>query len=127
MKNGFLKYAVVVVVISMGSGCAAYRTSSNINSSTYAHNGPVTVTEGSLPDNGYTVISPIDVSIKKLTLFHANPTKEQADEALKDKARLIGADAVINVRYKSGVGMTTWGYIDAAGTGVKTKLETANK
>ena len=40
-------------------------------------------------------------------------------EALSEKARAIGADAVINVAYRNGVGFTTWGYIDASGTGVK--------
>lgn len=120
MKGSILKLAALAIVISLGSGCAAYRTSSNINSSSYSYNGPVTVTSGSLSDKEYTVISPIDVSIKKLTIFHSDPTKEQADEALKDKARSIGADAVINVKYDSGVGFFTWGYMDAEGLGVKT-------
>jgi uncharacterized protein YbjQ (UPF0145 family) len=31
----------------------------------------------------------------------------------------LGADAVINIKYKSGVGLTTWGYIDANGVAVK--------
>ena len=45
--------------------------------------------------------------------------KEQANEALIEKARIIGADAVIKVTYESGIGFTTWGYIDAKGVGVK--------
>lgn len=57
--------------------------------------------------------------MKKLTLFHKDPTKEQANEDLIEKARLLSADAVINVTYKSGVGFTTWGYINAKGTAVK--------
>lgn len=59
------------------------------------------------------------MSVKKLTVFHKDPTKEQANEALSEKARAVGADAVINTTYKSGIGFTTWGYIDANGTGVK--------
>jgi hypothetical protein len=31
----------------------------------------------------------------------------------------MGADGVIDVTYKSGVGLTTWGYLDAKGRGVK--------
>jgi len=31
----------------------------------------------------------------------------------------MGADAVINVTYASGVGFTTWGYMDAKGVAVK--------
>ena len=34
-------------------------------------------------------------------------------------ARAIGADAVINVKYTSGIGFMTWGYIDAEGEGVR--------
>ena len=35
------------------------------------------------------------------------------------RSRVIGANAVIDVTYESGTGFTTWGYIDAKGTGVK--------
>lgn len=77
------------------------------------------VPDPSRPDRKYTEIGPIEVSVKKMTIFHKDPTEEQADEALRDKAIVIGADAVINVTYKSGVGFTTWGYMDAKGTGVK--------
>jgi uncharacterized protein YbjQ (UPF0145 family) len=121
MKDCNLKIAALLIVTSMLSGCAAYRTSSNIDSAKYSYDGPVTITSGSLSDKEYTVISPIYVSIKKLTVFHSDPTKEQADEALKDKARIIGANAVINVKYDSGIGYFTWGYIDAEGLAVKTK------
>ena len=79
----------------------------------------VIIAEDSLPSRKYNAIGPVEVSVKKLTLFHKDPTKELANEALSEKARAIGADAVINVTYRSGVGFTTWGYIDASGTGVK--------
>jgi uncharacterized protein YbjQ (UPF0145 family) len=62
---------------------------------------------------------PYQVSVKKLTLLHNDPTKEQANEALTEKARTIGADAVVNVTYQSGIGLSTWGYIDAKGIGAK--------
>ena len=71
------------------------------------------------PDKKYKEIGLIEVSVKKLTVFHKDPTKEQANEALIEKARIIGADAVIKVTYESGIGFTTWGYIDAKGIGVK--------
>jgi len=77
------------------------------------------ISEDSLPNRKYKEIGAIEISVKKLTLFHADPTKEQANEALSEKARAIGADAVINVIYQSGVGLTTWGYMDATGIGVK--------
>ncbi len=77
------------------------------------------ISEDSLPNRKYKVLGPIEVSVKKLTVFHKGPTKEMANEALIEKAKAIGADGVIDVTYKSGIGFTTWGYIDASGKAVK--------
>ena len=109
-------------IATLASGCASYRTSSNISSDAPAGlpaSTMVIIAEDALPSRKYNAIGPVEVSVKKLTLFHKDPTKELANEALSEKARAIGADAVINVTYRSGVGFTTWGYIDASGTGVK--------
>jgi hypothetical protein len=110
-----------VVVVTALSGCATYRTDSNITSeptSATSSKANVLILEG-VPDRNYKELGPVEVSVKKLTVFHKDPTKEQANEALIEKARIIGADAVIRVTYESGIGFTTWGYIDAKGTGVK--------
>lgn len=111
----------VVVAATVLSGCATYRTDSNITSdptSVVNSKANVIIMPGT-PDKKYKEIGPVEVSVKKLTVFHKDPTKEQANEALIEKARIIGADAVIKVTYESGIGFTTWGYIDAKGTGVK--------
>lgn len=118
-KSGLL---AVVAMVAITSGCASYRTSSNITSESppaLSANTKVLIAEDSLPGRKYKEIGPIEVSVKKMTIFHKDPTKEQANEALTETARVIGADAVINVTYQSGIGMTTWGYMDATGTGVK--------
>lgn len=110
-----------VIAATVLSGCATYRTDSNITSeptSAVLSKANVLILEG-VPDKKYKELGPIEVSVKKLTVFHKDPTKEQANEALIEKARIIGADAVIKVTYESGVGFTTWGYIDAKGIGVK--------
>lgn len=112
----------LTIVVIVTSGCAAYRVSSNIatpTASPASQAAQIIITEGSLSDRAFRVLGPIEVSVKKLTLFHKDPTKEQANEALIEKARAIGADAVVNVTYTSGIGLTTWGYIDAKGTAVK--------
>jgi hypothetical protein len=113
---------ITAVVSSLVSGCASYRTESNIPSAatpTAASTGKVLISEDSLTNRKYKVLGPIEVSIKKLTVFHSDPTKEMANQALMEKARAIGADAVVDVTYKSGIGLTTWGYLDANGKGVK--------
>ena len=79
----------------------------------------IIISEGSLSERRPQSLGVIEVSVKKLTVFHADPTKEQANEALIEKAKLLGADAVINVTYSSGVGFTTWGYMDAKGKAVR--------
>jgi hypothetical protein len=119
-RVGIVVSLTIVVIVT--SGCAAYRVSSNIatpTASPTSQAAQVIITEGSLSDRAFRVLGPVEVSVKKLTLFHKDPTKEQANEALIEKARAIGADAVINVTYTSGIGLTTWGYIDAKGTAVK--------
>jgi len=104
------------------SGCASYRVDSNVEASptsTVSPTARVIIVEGTISDRKFKILGPIEVSVKKLTIFHADPTKEQANHALIEQARTLGADAVINVTYESGVGFTTWGYIDAKGTAVK--------
>ena len=123
-QKTILKILATSVSTLIISGCSTYRASSNVKvpeSTTTQKNTNVLVTEGSMPSDKYTAISPLKVSVKKLTLFDKDPTKEMANEELKKSAKAIGADAVINVKYKSGVGFTTWGYIDANGLGVKLK------
>lgn len=116
-----------VCVLSLGlASCATYRTESNIraSASTPTHSQKILILEG-VPNVGYKEIGPISVSVKKLTVFNPDPTREQANEVLTEKARAIGADAVIKVSYESGIGFTTWGYIDAKGIGVKLSEATA--
>lgn len=119
---------VLLVFLAAGlSGCAAYRVSSNVDpapgaapsGATAPSAGPVLLAEDALPGRRYTAIGPVEVSVKKLTVFHKDPTREQANEALIEKARSMGANAVVNITYASGIGFTTWGYIDAKGTAVR--------
>ncbi|HRH74747.1 MAG TPA: hypothetical protein PLM62_16775 [Zoogloea sp.] len=112
-----------VVVVALTSGCASHRVSSNIDSDIPAAlpaGTKVLISEDALPGRKYKEVGPIEVCVRKLTAFHTDPTKEQANSALSEKACAIGADAVVDTRHKSGVGFTTWwGYLDANGTGVK--------
>ena len=116
------RYLTIAVVALALCGCASYRTESNITSDIVSKPytaRSVLISEGPISDRKYKSLGPIEVSVKKLTVFHKDPTKEQANAALIEKAQAIGADAVINVTYDSGIGFTTWGYIDAKGEGVK--------
>jgi hypothetical protein len=119
-----LVVCAIALLLPFVAGCASYRVSSNVQPSATPDAidvAPIMVTQGPISDREYTTIGPIEVSVKKLTVFHEDPTQEQADQALVDRARAMNADAVINVTYTSGIGFTTWGYIDAKGTAVKFK------
>lgn len=113
----------VFAAITLLSGCAAYRTDSNRSfASTNIEKNTtqkIIISEDSLPGKRYAVLGPIKAEVKKLTAFHKDPTKEQVNVVLSDKAMQLGADGVVNTSYKSGIGMTTWGYIEAQGTAVK--------
>ena len=129
MKHFNLKIVAVGLITLTLAGCASYRTSSSgpptSTSDTQTaidatpSNVEIIVTESSMIDRNYEIIGPIEVKVSKLTAFHKDPTEEQANEALINKAREVGADAVIDVTYKSGTGFTTWGYIKANGTGIR--------
>ncbi len=110
----------ILLLASIG-GCASHRVSSNVALAPAA--APTTtqiiLAQDNLPDRKYTTLGPVEVSVKKLTVFHEDPTQKQADDALIERARILGADAVINVTYESGIGFTTWGYLDAKGLAVK--------
>jgi hypothetical protein len=122
--------AVALVFIS---GCASYRVSSNVESPepdrsqasgtptqpSAAPANKIVLSETDILDRQYEKLGPIEVSVKKLTVFHKNPTKEMANDALIERAHVMKADAVINIKYKSGIGLMTWGYIDANGVAVK--------
>ena len=105
------------------SGCAAYRTTSNVQTTNAPAPSQLKKVEiheqGQRPARKLKELQKIEVSVKKLTVFHADPTREQANEALIERASAVGADAVVDVQYKKGVGFTTWGYLDASGMAVR--------
>ncbi len=125
MNQKLKSVSLALLTVTSLSGCASYRTSSNIeqgsSSQTVATRQVEIFLAGSSPGRPHAELQRVEVSVKKLTVFHKDPTREQANEALSEKAALIGADAVKDVQYQSGVGLTTWGYMDAQGTAIKFK------
>lgn len=109
---------IFLSIALMFSGCSSYRTSSNIETSNF-NTAPLKsiaiFEEGNQPIKNFTKSRLIEVSVKKLTAFHDDPTKEQANSELQKTASVLDCDAVVDVVYKSGVGFITWGYIEARG------------
>jgi hypothetical protein len=100
------------------TGCATYRNDLSIEAQEKSASH-IVLSKSSMRERKYTLIEPIKVEIKKLTLFHKDPTEEMANELLQKKAAYLNADAVINIIFSSGIGITTWGYIEAHGDAIK--------
>lgn len=121
----FVAISAAIFVTMLLTGCGTMNrvgtnfTSLTGNEPTLSADTKVIISEDSLPGRRYRVIGPVEVSVKKLSILNKDPTKEQANDALAEWARNNGADAVINVKYSSGIGLWTWGYFDADGTGVR--------
>jgi uncharacterized protein YbjQ (UPF0145 family) len=65
------------------------------------------------------VLGDIEVTINKTTIFHPDPTREMADEKLREEAAKLGAEAVILVRYgDAGVTAASWGTLNAKGRAI---------
>lgn len=109
----------IAILVTLGlsiNGCS-YRSDSGIDIPKNINNNlsTVLITEDNLDNKNCKTIQKIDASVKKLTAFHSDPTKEQVNYVLSEKAKLINANVVRNVKYSSGIGFTTWGYMDAQG------------
>ena len=116
---------VALIAIFM-SGCAATRSSSNVEPSSTASDSvaptlasSVIVTEEDILDREYISLGDVEVSISKTTIFNKDPTNEMIDEKLREEAAKLGADAVILVRYGTvGVSAMSWGKLDGKGRAI---------
>jgi len=121
ISNKILNFWLILIGILI-SGCASYRTNSEIEfASIYVPviQSKVVISESSLSEKKYTKLGPVVAEVKKLSLFHKDPTKDQVNYVLLVKAEELKADAVVDVKYDSGIGVWTWGYMSGEGTAVK--------
>jgi hypothetical protein len=82
------------------------------------------VTEADISDRTYTELGTVTAKAGKLTWVSRNPDRGDIDLKLKDKARQIGADAVIRVHYTpTGASMMSWGGIKGEGVAIKYKSQ----
>lgn len=122
MKTKIHKYGFVTLIVLMMAGCAPYRTNSSILFDSIKIDVPKTVviiTRGTIGHRKYKEIGEIEAKVKKSMPYHPDPTEEQANVVLSEKAKKLGADAVIYVTYESGTSYTSWGVIKARGIAVK--------
>jgi len=122
MKAKIYKYGFVTLMVLMMAGCAPYKTNSDISFDSTKIDAPgtlVIITTGTIGHRKYQEIGEIEAKVKKSMAYHPDPTEEQANVVLSEKAKRLGADAVINVTYESKKSYTSWGVITARGIAVK--------
>ncbi|MEY8875087.1 MAG: hypothetical protein AB9M60_01145 [Leptothrix sp. (in: b-proteobacteria)] len=110
---------LAVLLISLG-GCATWPPAPVEYSVTLTEPAAqLIVTTGTLPGRRYSVIGPIEATVQKESIREKDPTRAQVNQLLADKARQLGADAVISVKYTAGANLSSWGYLEAKGMAVK--------
>ncbi len=130
MRKLALGFAAMLAAASLG-GCATWSDShvttskDNAEAAKAAKAAPktpdqVTLSENDITDRSYTVLGDIKVTVNKTTIFNKDPTREQVNDKLKERAAELGADAVVLVRYGSvGVSFMSWGELDGEGRAIK--------
>lgn len=117
----------LALLISLAA-CGTYSTSSmneapgaSMGGAAVAHKKPeqITLTENDILNRKYKSLGDISVTVRKVTIFDKDPNKETVNQALKEKAAEIGADAVVLVRYGTvGIGLMSWGEMDGNGRAI---------
>lgn len=81
---------------------------------------PVPVIATDINDRPYRVIANIETNVRKWTVFEKDPSEAKVYRELWERARKVGADAVVNAKYGETLyGGLTWGRRKASGQAVK--------
>ncbi|MEI6002735.1 heavy metal-binding domain-containing protein [Paraburkholderia bengalensis] len=107
------------------TGCANWSTTSarHVNRAAVAQETDpeaVTITAADITDRPYVVIGDVVATVRKSTVFNADPTRKMVNEKLQERAAQLGADAVILVQYnRSGFSPLSWGALSGRGRAVR--------
>jgi uncharacterized protein YbjQ (UPF0145 family) len=73
-----------------------------------------------IKDRPYQVLGEVKAGVRKATVFSKSPSQEKIYRELWERAKKLGADAVVNARYGDAhVSALSWGKSNATGTAVK--------
>lgn len=82
--------------------------------------GSIEIVEGEPESRHYVVVGNVEASGRAFNLLSSNPTRADVDEALRAQAARLGADAVIDTRYRSErTGLMSRGKLSGAGLAVR--------
>lgn len=74
-------------------------------------------------DFDYTSIRQLEAKCEATTALHRAPTMDDVNAKLRQLAASVGANAIINVEYKSGASMTSWKSMKATGLAVRRQTD----
>lgn len=119
MRTGMRTFAALGSLLMTVSGPAAAQTVVAAPPHTSNFDGFI-VTEGDISDRPYTQLGSVSAKAGKLTWVSGNPDRGDIDMKLKDKARRMGADAVVRVQYTpTGASLMSWGGIKGEGIAIR--------
>jgi len=79
----------------------------------------IQIIEGDVTDKPYKSLGDVSVTVNKVMIFNADPTRQMVDQRLRTEAAKLGADAVVQVRYGTvGMSMVSWGSLDGKGRAI---------
>jgi hypothetical protein len=121
------KMAIAIVALASLAGCSSWSTASVHRSHAQAamvtqETDPenVKITVGDIADRPYVLLGEISATVRKTTIFNADPTRTTVNEKLRERAAQLGADAVILVQYnRSGFSPLSWGSLSGKGRAVR--------
>jgi hypothetical protein len=113
-----------VSALTLLGGCAEGWATSSVAKTSEAPRAArpaaeIEIVEGDVTDRPYKSLGDVSVTVNKVTIFNADPTREMVNQRLRNEAAKIGADAVILVRYGTvGIGVMSWGSLDGKGRAI---------
>ena len=113
------KLILIFLMVFTFCSCATRSSSKFSGKTKTALSAEIFLTESETISQPFEKLGPIEAVVKKNMLLFANPKKSQVDQELIQKARVIGADAIIDLEYSGGIGFATWGYMKASGIAVR--------
>lgn len=75
---------------------------------------------GDLPDHPYVVLGEVKAGVRQATVFSGTPSRQKIYAELWERARKLGADAVVKAQYgKAHVSAFSWSKANASGIAIR--------
>ena len=121
----FFRIAMAIAAIALLGGCADGWATTQVSPKAAVAGRVATpadkiqVLEGDVADRPYKSLGDISVTVNKVSVFNADPTREMVNQRMRTEAAKLGADAVIQARYgTTGISALSWGSLDGKGRAI---------